>query len=128
MDKQNAQPTTVEAYIAAFPDEVRQQLNAMRNIVCGAAPNATETISYQLPTLVLRGRNLIHFGAFKNHIGLYPGAAAVAAFDNELSAYKWAKGSIQFPAGKPLPEALINRIVSFCVEENLKKKEVRKVK
>jgi uncharacterized protein YdhG (YjbR/CyaY superfamily) len=87
-----------------------------------SAPDAKEKISYQMPTFVLHG-NLVHFAAYKNHIGLYPTPSGINAFQHELSEYKGAKGSIQFPIEKPLPYQLISKIVKFRVAENIKKAE-----
>jgi len=86
----------------------------MRQTIQKAAPSATEAISYQIPTFKLSG-NLVHFAAFKKHIGFYPGAAGIAAFQDELVGYKSAKGSVQFPLDKPLPLALVSKIVKFRV-------------
>jgi uncharacterized protein YdhG (YjbR/CyaY superfamily) len=93
----------------------------MRKLICISASEATERISYQMPSFFLNGA-LVWFAAFERHIGFYPGASGVAAFENELAKYKHAKGSIQFPNDQPLPVGLIKRIVKFRVKENLKKK------
>ena len=110
----------VDNYISRFSTETRKVLEEMRSTLKLAAPKADEVMSYGIPTLTLGG-NLVHFGAFKNHIGFYPGSSGVAAFQEELSVYKGAKGSIQFPMDKPLPLDLITRIAKFRVEENLAK-------
>ncbi len=112
------QPGTIDDYIAGFPGEIRKKLEEMRMIVKKAAPQAEETINYGVPTLVLSG-NLVHFGGFKNHIGFYPAPSGIEAFKKELSVYEGAKGSIKFPVDKPLPAALITKIVKFRVKENL---------
>lgn len=112
---------TIDEYIAAFPSEVQERLQAMRATIHAAAPEATEKISYQMPTFYLHG-NLVHFAAFKNHIGFYPVPSGIEAFREELSAYPQGKGSVQFPFDRPLPLDLVSRIVKFRVEENLKKK------
>jgi uncharacterized protein YdhG (YjbR/CyaY superfamily) len=114
------QPGNIDRYIAGFPDEIGKKLEEMRMIVKKAAPVAEETINYGVPTLVLSG-NLVHFGGFKNHIGFYPAPSGIEAFKKELSAYEGAKGSVKFPANKPLPAALITKIVKFRVKENLEK-------
>ena len=111
---------TVEEYVAAFPADVRKRLNAMRQAVRKAAPAAEEKISYGVPTYKLGG-NLVHFGGFKQHIGFYPGPDGISAFKEELSAYKGAKGSVQFPHDEPLPLELVTRIVKFRVKQALKK-------
>jgi uncharacterized protein YdhG (YjbR/CyaY superfamily) len=85
-----------------------------------AAPGAEEAIKYQIPTFTLEG-NLVHFGAYKKHIGFYPTPSGIEKFQNELSAYEGAKGSVKFPLDKPVPFDLISRIVAFRVQENLDK-------
>lgn len=114
--------STIDEYIAAFPVEVQKKLQEMRAAIKAAAPNASEKISYQMPTFVLNG-NLVHFAAFKNHLGFYPVPTGIDKFKKELAAYKTSKGAVQFPLDKPLPLALIRRIVKFRVAENLKKAE-----
>ena len=121
MSENKAVIGSTDDYIAAFPPEVRQKLEIIRAVIKEAAPDAAEKISYQLPTFKLNG-NLVHFAAFKNHIGFYPGASGIQAFQHELSAYKWAKGSVQFPMKEPLPLDLISRIVKYRVAENSEKK------
>ena len=103
-----------------FPKSVRQRLQKVRLTVKKAAPQAKEKISYGIPAFTLNGM-LVWFAAFKNHIGFYPRTSAIAAFKKELSGYKGAKGSVQFPFDKPLPLTLIGRIVKFRVKENLNK-------
>ena len=111
-------PTSVDQYIASFPSEVRAILKKVRATVRKAAPKAEETIKYRLPTLVLHG-NLVHFGEFKTHIGFYATPSGNEQFRKELSAYKGAKGSVQFPLSEPIPFGLIGKIVRFRVQENL---------
>lgn len=106
----------VDAYIAEFPADIQQRLASVRETIRQAAPDASEKISYRIPTFFLNG-NLVHFAAFKNHIGIYPGAKAIEVFSDELTAYRTGKGSIQFPFDQPLPLALIDKIVRFCVNE-----------
>ncbi len=125
MEEKKIGPRTVDEYIAGFPLEVQTILLKLRKVVRDAAPEATEKISYQMPTYFLNG-NLVHFAAFKNHIGFYPTPSAVAGFSAELAGFKNAKGSIQFPIDQPLPYSLIERMVRFRVEENLKIKQKRK--
>jgi uncharacterized protein YdhG (YjbR/CyaY superfamily) len=110
-------PITIDAYLANFPADVRQALHALRNAICESAPEATETISYQMPTFKLNGKNLVHFAAYKNHIGFYPTPSAIKHFADELTHYKTSKGAIQFPIDQPLPLDLIQRMVAFRVEE-----------
>ena len=91
----------------------------LRKVIKESAPDAEEKISWQMPTFVLHG-NLVHFAAYKNHIGFYPTPSGIDAFKHELSEYKGAKGSVQFPIEKPLPYELISKIVKFRVAENIK--------
>lgn len=115
---------TIDEYIAAFPDEVQKILQELRATIRDAAPDAKETINYGIPTFTLNG-NLVHFAAYKKHIGFYPAPSAIVAFKEELSAYKGAKGSVQFPINKALPLELITKIVKFRVQENLRKRKVQ---
>jgi uncharacterized protein YdhG (YjbR/CyaY superfamily) len=108
---------TVDEYIASFPPATRAVLERMRQLISGEAPDAVETISYAIPTFDLGGRHLVHFAAFERHVGFYPGASGIAAFAAELAPYKHAKGSVQFPLGRPLPEDLVRRMVTWRVEE-----------
>jgi uncharacterized protein YdhG (YjbR/CyaY superfamily) len=112
---------TVDEYIKTFPTNVQNILEKMRQTIKRAAPGAIEAISYQMPTFKLRGKNLVHFAAFKNHIGLYPIPSAVEAFKQELSSYKQGKGSVQFPLDRPIPFDLVAKIVVFRVKEVLNK-------
>jgi uncharacterized protein YdhG (YjbR/CyaY superfamily) len=114
--------TSIDEYIATFPEEIQKKLQEMRATIRAAAPDAEEKISYQMPTFTLNG-NLVHFAAFKNHIGFYPAPRGIEAFKDELSIYKGAKGSVQFPLDRPLPLELVSRIVKFRVAENLAKAE-----
>lgn len=112
--------TEVDTYIASFPTETQKVLEEMRSALKSAAPEAQEMMNYGIPTLTLNG-NLVHFGGFKSHIGFYPAPSGIEAFKDELSVYKGAKGSIQFPLDQPLPLDLITRITKFRVEENMAK-------
>lgn len=116
----NNKYSNVDEYINQFPDEVQQKLQQLRDIILEAAPEAIEKISYQMPTFYLKG-NLVHFAAYKNHIGFYPTPSGIEEFTEELSKYKGGKGSIQFPMFEPLPLDLIRRIVEYRVKENNKK-------
>lgn len=113
-------PTTIDKYIATFPADVQAILQKVRATIRKSAPGAEEAISYQMPTFKLNG-NLVHFAAFKNHIGFYPVPSGIEKFKKELSAYKGAKGSVQFPLDRPIPYGLISKIVKFRVKENLEK-------
>lgn len=110
-------PTTIDEYIASFPKDVQQLLKQFRSAVKEVAPDAEETISYGIPAFKWNGL-LVWFAAHKNHIGFYPRASAIAAFQKELSKYKNAKGSVQFSIDKPLPISLIKKMVKFRVKEN----------
>jgi uncharacterized protein YdhG (YjbR/CyaY superfamily) len=109
--------SSIDEYIAEFPPETQQVLEELRALIRASAPDATETISYAIPTFDLNGRHLVHFAAFKNHIGFYPTGRGVDAFKEELEPYKAGKGSVQFPLGRPLPTDLIRRIVESRVED-----------
>lgn len=112
----------IDQYINNFPPDVRVILNKLRTTIKKAAPKTDEAISYGIPTFKLNGKNLVHFAGFKKHIGFYPTPSAIEAFKKELSIYKSAKGSVQFPLDKPLPLGLITKIVKFRVSESLEKK------
>lgn len=120
MKSDKPHPKNIDDYISVFPPEIRLLLEEIRQTIRDAAPEATEAISYQMPTFKLNG-NLIHFAAFKNHIGLYPAPTGIEAFRKDLSVYKSGKGSVQFPITDPLPLDLITRIVRFRVDEVRKK-------
>ena len=110
----------IDEYIAVFPDSVQLVLKKIRKIIQEAAPQASETISYQMPTYKLNGKNLVHFAGWKNHIGLYPTPSATNAFSEKLTKYKYAKGSIKFPLNETIPYSLIKEIVRFRIEETQK--------
>lgn len=108
---------SVEEYIRQFPKDVQVLLQEIRQVIREAAPEADEKISYQMPTFFLDG-NLVHFAAYKNHIGFYPAPSGIEKFKEELSKYKSAKGSVQFPLKEPMPFDLIRKIVVFRMAEN----------
>jgi uncharacterized protein YdhG (YjbR/CyaY superfamily) len=116
---------SIDEYIATFPEETQKILEDVRATIKASAPEAEEKISYQMPTFYLKG-NLIHFAAWKNHIGIYPTSSGTEAFKKELSIYESAKGSIKFPIDQPMPLDLISKIVKFRVAENLKKAEAKR--
>ncbi len=120
MQEKTDQPKTIDAYIAQFPQDVQTILQGLRATIQATAPEATEKISYQMPTFYLEG-NLVHFAAYKHHIGFYPAPSAIEAFEDELASYKTSKGAVQFPIDQPLPLDLIRRVVVFRVAENLEK-------
>lgn len=113
--------STIDEYIALYPKEVQVILEKFRALIQKVAPQAKEAISYGIPTFKLNG-NLVHFGAYKKHIGFYPAPRGIEAFKKELTDYLGGKGTVQFSLDKPIPYDLIRRIVKFRVEENLKKK------
>ena len=117
----------IDDYIADFPEDVQEILKKIRLIIREAAPEAEEAIKYRIPTFILKG-NLVHFAAFKKHIGFYPTPTGIEKFKNELSVYHSAKGSVQFPTDKPIPFRLISKIVKFRVKENLEKAEKKSKK
>jgi uncharacterized protein YdhG (YjbR/CyaY superfamily) len=120
MATHKAAATDIDEYIAMFPKDVQEILEALRATIKKAAPDAEETINYQIPTFTLKG-NLVHFAAFKNHIGFYPTPTGIENFKSELSAYESAKGSVKFPLDQPIPFDLISKIVAFRVQENLER-------
>jgi uncharacterized protein YdhG (YjbR/CyaY superfamily) len=108
---------TIDEYIKIFPKDVRNLLKSVRQTIKKAAPKAEETINYQIPTFKLNG-NLVHFAAFKNHIGFYPGSKAIEIFSKDLKEYKTSKGAIQFPIDRRIPTSLIRKIVEHRVKIN----------
>ena len=118
MKTTQAPPKNIDEYITGFPPDVQKILQKIRTTIHEAAPEATEKISYQMPTFFLKG-NLVHFAGFKEHIGFYPVPTGIEKFKKELSVYKQGKGSVQFPLDQPMPYDLITKIVKFRVKENL---------
>lgn len=110
----------IDEYIAGFPNDVQQILEKIRMTIRKAAPDAEETIKYQMPTFTLNG-NLVHFAAFKKHIGFYPAPRGIEMFKAELSVYEGAKSTVRFPLDKPIPFDLISKIVKFRVKKNLER-------
>ncbi|HTX79709.1 MAG TPA: DUF1801 domain-containing protein [Longilinea sp.] len=127
MNPEPKTPKDIDTYIAAFPSDIQSVLLQIRKTIREAAPEATEKISYQIPTFYLKG-NLVHFAAFKDHFAFFPTSSGVEKFKDELSGYKLSKGTIQFPLGKPIPYDLITKITKFRVEENLERAEIKKKK
>jgi uncharacterized protein YdhG (YjbR/CyaY superfamily) len=118
---------SINEYIASFPQEIQKKLQEVRETIKDAAPDAHEKISYQMPTFYLHG-NLVHFAAYKYHIGFYPTPNGIQAFKQELSQYETSKGSVQFPLDKPIPLDLISKITTYRVAENLKRAETKSTK
>jgi uncharacterized protein YdhG (YjbR/CyaY superfamily) len=110
--------TSIDAYIAEFPADTQKVLEELRALIRASAPDATETISYAIPTFDLNGKHLVHFAGYAQHTGFYPTGSGIEAFKDELGPYKSAKGSVQFPLDRPLPTDLIRRMVEFRVKEN----------
>lgn len=110
-------PKNIDDYIEGFPEEIQSKLQQVRTTIKETAPDAKETIGYGIPTFKLNG-NLVHFAAFKNHIGFYPTPTGIEEFEKELSVYKQGKGSVQFPLDKPMPLGLISKIVKYRVKRN----------
>jgi uncharacterized protein YdhG (YjbR/CyaY superfamily) len=127
MADSTAKFTTIDEYIAHFPPDIQEILQKLRATIRAAAPEAEEAISYQMPTFKLKG-NLVHFAAYKNHIGFYPAPRGIEAFAQELSVYKGSKGTAQFPIDQPLPLDLISKIVHFRVAGNLEKAAAKATK
>jgi uncharacterized protein YdhG (YjbR/CyaY superfamily) len=122
-----SKPGTIDEYIAAFPPEIQAILQKIRATIRKAAPEAEERIIYQIPTFALEG-NLVHFAAFKNHIGFYPPVRADAKLAQELSVYAGEKGNLRFPLDQPIPYALITKIVKARIRENREQAEARRKK
>lgn len=121
-------PATIDEYIELFPKDVQLILQKIRQAIQFAAPTATETMSYQMPTFKLAGTNLVHFAAFQHHIGFYPTPSGIDAFKKDLIGYKKGKGSVQFSLDKPIPYDLVKRIVMFRKKETLGKENAKKAK
>jgi len=111
---------TKDMYIKIFPKDIQKLLETIRQTIKKSVPVAEEAISYQIPTFKLKG-NLVHFAAFKNHIGFYPGSKAIKDFQKDLTKYKSSKGAVQFPIDNPMPLSLIRKIVKHGVKENSRK-------
>ena len=122
MEEPAAKFETIDAYISRYDEDIQAILQEFRRVIKEAAPDATEKISYQMPTFYLNG-NLVHFAVQKNHIGFYPAPSGVVAFKDELTDYKTSKGAIQFPMTKPIPYELVRKIVRFRVGEAKEKKK-----
>ena len=116
---------SIDEYIAAFPPDIQERLQAVRRTIRAAAPAAEERISYRMPTFFQAG-NLVHFAAQKYGVGFYPTSSGIEAFAAELSGYEGSKGAVRFPLDQPIPLELISRIVEFRVAENLARAEAKK--
>jgi len=116
-------PKDMDAYIADFPEHIREILQEIRATIKKAVPGAEETISYKMPTFNFHGQYLIYFAAYKKHIGMYPVPTGDAKFNQELSAYQTGKGTLQFPLDKPIPHKLITKMVKLRIKDILAKAE-----
>ena len=113
---------TIDEYIAKFPRNVQDILEELRRIIRESAPKSEETISYGIPTFDLNGKHLVHFAAYKNHIGFYPTSSGITRFKKELSRYELSRGTVRFPINEPIPFDLVRKIVKYRVKENLKER------
>jgi uncharacterized protein YdhG (YjbR/CyaY superfamily) len=113
--------TSIDEYVAAFPPAAQSMLEELRALIKAAAPTATESISYAIPTFDLNGRHLLHFAGYEKHVGLYPVPSGVEAFEEDLAPYRSGKATARFLLDRPLPTELIRRIVALRVEENTRK-------
>ena len=127
MDTRANSPQSIDEYIAIYPPQIQKLLQNLRQVIQKTVPKAQEAIKYQIPTFTFHG-NLLHFGAYKSHIGLYPAPSGIQTFKQELAPYVTGKGTIQFPLDKDLPIELIIKIVKFRVNENLEKQYLKKSK
>jgi uncharacterized protein YdhG (YjbR/CyaY superfamily) len=127
MEKGNAVACTIDQYIAEAPQDVQAKLKTLRTVIKAEVPDAEERIAYGMPTFSQEG-NLVHFAAFKQHIGFFPAPSGIEHFQQELSKYKTSKGTVQIPLDEELPLDLIREIVRFRLKENLAKAEVKKKK
>jgi uncharacterized protein YdhG (YjbR/CyaY superfamily) len=125
MKEKPKQVETIDEYISEFSGDVQAILKKIRAVIRKAAPDAAEAIKYQIPTFVQNG-NLVHFGAYKTHIGFYPTSKAIAKFKKELSPYAGAKGTVRFPLDEPIPYDLIGRIAKSRVQDNLAKAKAKR--
>jgi uncharacterized protein YdhG (YjbR/CyaY superfamily) len=117
--------STIDEYIADYPKNIQDILQKIRKVIHQAVPEAEEAIAYGIPTFKLQG-NLVHFGAYPNHIGFYPAPSGISAFKNELAPYQRGKGTLQFPLDQPIPFDLITKITKFRAAENKVNKKVQK--
>lgn len=120
-------PQTIDAYIAGVPESIQEKLQTLRQLILRMAPEATETISYQMPAFKFHGI-LVYFAVQKNHIGFYPTGSAIAAFSDQLTDFKTSKGTLQIPFNVPLPVSLLEQMVAFRVNEQLEKLEQKKLR
>ena len=127
MSADQTAPKNIDEYIAGFPDDVQEILERIRRTIRKAAPEAEEKISYRMPAFSLNG-NLVHFAAYKKHIGLYPAPTGTREFNRELSVYRAAKSSVRFPLDKPIPFDLISKLVKIRMQENFERAQAKQKK
>ena len=118
----------IDEYIMGFPEDLALKREKLRQTIKKAAPGSTEAISYAIPTFNMKGKNLVHFAGYKNHIGFYPGSGAVETFKNELAGFNLSKGTVQFPLDKPIPSGLVSTMVKFCISKHREKAVAKKKK
>jgi uncharacterized protein YdhG (YjbR/CyaY superfamily) len=121
-------PGNIDEYISRYPDDIQAILQKIRTTIREAAPDAVETISYQMPTFKFAGKYLVYFAAHKNHIGLYPTPGPIQELNAELAPYEAGKGSLRFPLDKPIPYHLITKVVEVRMAENLAQAEAKRAK
>lgn len=119
---------TIDEYISNFPEDIQEILEKIRSIVKRAAPRAQETIKYGMPTFMLRDTYLIYFAAYKKHIAIYPIPTGDPKFNEEISAYRTGKGTLQFPLDKSIPYTLIRKLVKLSLQDNLTRAESKRKK
>ena len=117
---------SIDEYIETFPEDIQKILKELRETIKAAAPEASETISYGIPTFTLNGKYLIYFAGWKNHISIYPIPTGSEAFNKQISKYVEGKGTLKFPTDKPLPLKLITKMVKLKVAENLRRTDTKK--
>lgn len=115
----NTGAKTINAYIKVFPKDVQPVLKKVRTTIKAVVPKADEAIKYAIPTFIVNGKNLVHFAAYKNHIGFYPAPSAIVKFKKELAKYETSKGAIKFPLTEPIPYPLIKKITQYRLKESL---------
>jgi uncharacterized protein YdhG (YjbR/CyaY superfamily) len=126
MKTKKATFNSIDEYIETFPEDIQKILKELRETIKAAAPEASETISYGIPTFTLNGKYLIYFAGWKNHISIYPIPTGSEAFNKQISKYVEGKGTLKFPTDKPLPLKLITKMVKLKVAENLKRTDKKK--
>jgi uncharacterized protein YdhG (YjbR/CyaY superfamily) len=128
MKEERSTVKDIDEYIANFPSDVRELLEQVRATIREAAPEAQETISYQIPSFRLKGQYLIYFAGYKKHIGLYPVPSGDVDFDQQVAAYRAGKGTLRFPLDQPIPFELIAKVVQYRARDNEKRAEAKKKK